>query len=140
MAIAIPQFSELWPERQRCSRRRQGGDRGRPRHSRWSRAEVQRPHSSSWFTQHGLNYDPTDIAAIERHVAKGWVFVTARASATAEAAELVSHNGMLAPLVLVFPTRKMVYPLALTATIGQNTAIELFVYNKGKVDSAAGCR
>lgn len=90
----------------------------------------------SWFTQHGLNYDPTDIAAIERHVAKGWVFVTARASATAEAAELVSHNGMLAPLVLVFPTRKMVYPLALTATIGQNTAIELFVYNEGKVDSA----
>lgn len=89
-----------------------------------------------WFTENGLKYDPADVAAIERHVAKGWVFVTARASATASASEILGRHGMLAPLVLVFPTRQAVYPLALTATAGQTTTVDLFVFQSGKADAS----
>ena len=42
---------------------------------------------------------------------------------------------MLAPLVLVFPARQAIYPLALTAAEGQETEIDLYVYHSGKMDA-----
>jgi len=88
-----------------------------------------------WLRQNGFTYDAADVSAFEGYIAKRWVFVTARVTAGAERTEVLGIRGMLAPLVLVFPARQAIYPLALTAAGGQETEIDLYVYHSGKMDA-----
>jgi hypothetical protein len=92
---------------------------------------------TDWLQAQRFGFDQEDVAAFASYVAQGWVFVTARPVAGAQRAEVIGQRGMLAPLVLVFPTKQAIYPLALTATAARElqTRIDLYVFSQSKMDA-----
>lgn len=86
----------------------------------------------AWLDEHGLDYGNADEAAIADHVARGWCFVVAVVDPSAEGVVL---RGMLAPLILRFPTERAIYPLALTASGGHDTEVLLHVIAETNVDA-----
>ncbi len=55
---------------------------------------------------------------------------------------MIGYRGMLAPLVLNFPTKQAIYPLALTATAARElpTEIDLYVFAQRKMDAGGRMR
>lgn len=90
---------------------------------------------TDWLKAQRFGFDQEDVAAFASYVAQGWVFVTARPVTGAQRAEVIGQRGMLAPLVLVFPTKQAIYPLALTATAASPTRIDLYVFSQSKMDA-----
>jgi hypothetical protein len=92
---------------------------------------------TDWLKKHRFGFNQADITVFESYMAKGWVFVTARPATGAERADVIGHRGMLAPLVLNFPTKQAIYPLALTATAAKElpTQVDLYVFSQRKMDA-----
>jgi len=86
-----------------------------------------------WLNEHNFRHDEEDSRVLGDYIRKGWVFVAAKAAPSASSGQVLGPEGMLVPLVLVFPTRQAVYPLALTATAGARTWIDLFVFAAQRV-------
>lgn len=89
---------------------------------------------AAWLKENRFRFDDADRAAFASLISRRWVFVTARPVAGKEDS-VIGRRGMLAPLVLVFPTKQAVYPLALTATAGSPTQIDLFAFHNGRLDA-----
>jgi hypothetical protein len=82
---------------------------------------------TSWLKDNGFNFTQTDVTSLQGYIARGWCFVTAKVGPDSQASDhKVVTEGLVAPLILRFPTKKPIYPLALTATAG--TATEVLIY------------
>lgn len=97
---------------------------------------------TAWLKERKFWFDQADVAVFDSYIAKGWVFVTARPVADAAREDVIGNRGMLAPLVLVFPTKSAIYPLALTATAAKEdrTQVDLYVFSPGKMDAGSRMR
>lgn len=90
----------------------------------------------AWLNQHGFRFDAADEKVFADYIAKKWAFVTAKITPKAVGEKsALSRSGMANPLVLRFPSKQAVYPLALTATTGRETEIELYVLHTHKMDA-----
>jgi hypothetical protein len=90
----------------------------------------------NWLNEHKYQFTKQDEAAFNSYIQRGWCFVTARIN-TAELKknEFRSNEGVVNPLVMVFPSTGIVYPLKLTATVGSKTEILLYVFAQNKVQT-----
>jgi hypothetical protein len=89
---------------------------------------------TAWLEERGFEVSDDDRRAIDAHVEKGWCFVAAKVSPDREKDDRVEIRGLVAPLVLRFPTEEPVYPTALTAAGGLETEILLYVLTQDRVD------
>jgi len=89
-----------------------------------------------WLNRQGFRFESEDEAAFESYTKKGWCFVTARVSAP-DRRERGSHpeDTMAEPLILLFETKEIVYPLALTGTVGKETELLLYVFADMRVSA-----
>lgn len=99
-------------------------------------AKVVRADSATelveWLRQNGYAYGKNDVAAIENYLRRKWLFVTAKlAPLPGTAFEGASASP---PLVLSFPTREPVYPVALTAAGGRALDLVLYIYAPVRVE------
>jgi hypothetical protein len=89
---------------------------------------------SKWLEEAGFSTSEKDRAALEGYVAKGWCFATAKLRKEEAGKAKLDPEGLAAPLVLAFPAKAPVYPLALTATAGGDTEIVLWIVAPHRVD------
>jgi hypothetical protein len=90
----------------------------------------------AWLNQHGFRFDAADEKVFADYIAKKWTFVTAKITPkAAEEKSALGRSGMANPLVLRFQSKQAVYPLALTATTGRETEIELYALHTHKMDA-----
>jgi hypothetical protein len=86
-----------------------------------------------WLNGNGFKFGDSDEAAFDDYVARGWCFVAAKVNPSrAEREEEIVSEGLVAPLIMRFPAKKVVYPLALTGTAGLKTEVLLYVLSKQK--------
>ncbi|MFA5793611.1 MAG: DUF2330 domain-containing protein [Candidatus Brocadiia bacterium] len=93
---------------------------------------------STWLNENKFKFTADDETAFNNYIRSNWCFVTARINAESLASnQYRTPEGMTNPLVLVFRTKEMVYPLELTATVGSSTEVLLYVidHHKSSVDS-----
>lgn len=89
-----------------------------------------------WLNEHQYKYEQKDEKTFSSYIQKGWCFVTARInSKELNSRNLRSYEGLANPLVMVFKTKEMVYPLTLTSTIGSETEVLIYVFNNNKVST-----
>jgi len=89
-----------------------------------------------WLNEHQYKFDQKDEKAFSSYIQKGWCFVTARITNEEIKDQKFRFYGKLVnPLVLMFPTKEMVYPLTLTSTIGSETEILIYVFGNNKVSA-----
>lgn len=89
----------------------------------------------AWLNEHQYKFTPEDANAFNSYIKQGWCFVTARINQEELSKdEYRSYDNMVNPLMLYFPTKEAVYPLSLTATIGSETEILLYVIGSDKMD------
>jgi len=82
----------------------------------------------AWLNENSFQFGPEDRQAIDSYVKRGWCFVAAKIEPPAGTPESAFvSNGLLAPLILRFPTPDPVYPVALTATGGHRTQILVYL-------------
>lgn len=87
-----------------------------------------------WLNDNQYKFSTADEAAFNAYIQKGWCFVTVRISAEEQNKdEFRSWDGMVNPLVMAFKSKEMVYPLALTTTIGKETEVLLYVFGEHKM-------
>lgn len=79
-----------------------------------------------WLEEGGFQFSEVDKSAFEEHIQEGWCFVVAKSDLTADGRAAVAE-GLFAPLILKFAAPFPIYPLALTATAGQETEILLYL-------------
>ncbi|MHC4473770.1 MAG: DUF2330 domain-containing protein [Planctomycetota bacterium] len=89
----------------------------------------------AWLSERGFSASRADRVAIADYLARGWCFVAAKISPGRTEAEAVSFRGLVAPLILRFPTERAVYPLALTAVAGTETEVLLYVLAGRRMDA-----
>jgi hypothetical protein len=80
----------------------------------------------AWLNANSFQFGAEDTAAIQSYLDRGWCFVVAKIDPSISKSEVVS-KGLLAPLVLRFPSPNPVYPVALTATGGHSTEILIYL-------------
>lgn len=132
LAIAIPQFSDYSGNRSVTVLREEVV-------SGLNIKVIQAQDSGAllgWLNEHNFRHDEDDQRVLEDYIRKGWVFVAAKREPSS-IHQILGAEGMLVPLVLVFPTKQAVYPLALTATAGTRTWIDLFVFASQRVQVVA---
>jgi hypothetical protein len=90
----------------------------------------------SWLNENEFQFTDADEAVFDDYISAGWSFVVANVSSSADTTEEdVISMGLVAPLILRFPSAVPVYPLALTATAGRNTEVLLYVVSDHKATS-----
>jgi hypothetical protein len=88
-----------------------------------------------WLKENGFGFVEGDRVPIAAYVKAGWHFVTLRLKP--EAGQKLAAPD---PVILRFDAPKPVYPLALTATIGQPVEVLLHVFSSGPVDASNGMK
>ena len=87
-----------------------------------------------WLNSNGFAYAERDVAVVGDYLRQKWLFVVAKlAPRPGHAFEGASKSP---PLVLSFPTREAVYPVALTAVGGKPLDLVLYVFAPGRVQSS----
>jgi hypothetical protein len=93
----------------------------------------------AWLNEHGYKFDETDKNAFDDYIKRGWCFVTARIDMKkSEGTALADNQGLVNPLVAVFESKEVVYPLALTGTAGKETEVLLYVFGRHKMVDPTG--
>ena len=99
-------------------------------------AKVVRATSGSelvdWLKLNGFEYGKADVAAIDDYLRQKWLFVVWKLVPHPESA--FEGPSASPPLLLSFPTREPVYPLALTAAGGRSLDLMLYVLARARVD------
>ena len=85
-----------------------------------------------WLSENGFQFDEEDRRVFDDYLRRGWCFVVARVDPRRGAGGRSTDEGLVAPLILRFPTVAPVYPLALTATAGSDTQVLLYVLGENK--------
>ena len=92
-----------------------------------------------WLDEHNYQFSEADRGTFDSYVRQGWCFVTARIDLKKAGEESFSNNeGLVNPLVMLFESKEIVYPLALTGTIGSKTVVLLYIFDLHKVHDASG--
>lgn len=98
-------------------------------------AKVLRAGSSAdligWLKHNGFAFTEADSAALDGYIKRKWLFVTARIAPDAN--ESFGRGGMSPPLLVRLDAKRLIYPLALTATAGRATEVALYVYAPSRV-------
>ena len=90
----------------------------------------------NWLNEHKYKFTQQDEIIHNNYIQKGWCFVTARINPKESGADnFRSRDGLVNPLVMEFLSKEMVYPLSLTATIGSNTEILLYILGNHKAET-----
>jgi hypothetical protein len=91
-----------------------------------------------WLKVNGFAYGERDVDAVEDYLRRRWLFVAAKLTPQAGTAfEGVSGSP---PLVLSFPTKEALYPVALTAAGGQPLNLVLYVFALERVEPNVAMR
>lgn len=90
----------------------------------------------AWLNDKGFEFTPSDRPVLDEYIRNGWCFVTAVVRAEHRAAVEAHADHLIDPLVMRFATAAPVYPLALTATVGSDTEILLYLLTDAKRDCA----
>lgn len=86
-----------------------------------------------WLDQNQFQFGETDTQLFEQYLVQGWCFVVAKIDhARAGEDQVAASEGLVAPLILRFPSEAPVYPLALTSTSGHETQVLLYVLSDRK--------
>lgn len=87
-----------------------------------------------WLKENGFGFTDNDAQMFEDYVDRKWCFVVAKVEPDPDTEEnKIVSEGMVAPLILKFETNTMLYPLALTSTIGADTEILLYTFSENKI-------
>ncbi|MBI5779777.1 MAG: DUF2330 domain-containing protein [Planctomycetes bacterium] len=90
----------------------------------------------NWLNEHKYKFTPQDETTFNNYVQKGWCFITARINPKESITNnFRSRDGLVNPLVMEFLSKNTVYPLSLTATVGSNTEILLYIFGNHKTDA-----
>jgi hypothetical protein len=82
----------------------------------------------AWLRENSFQFGPEDETTVQAYIDRGWVFVVARIDPSAARDDSRPYSrGLLAPLILRFPSPNPVYPVALTATGGHATEILIYL-------------
>ena len=88
----------------------------------------------NWLNENKYKFTQQDETAFNNYIQKGWCFVTARINPKESGNDNFRlRDGLVNPLVLEFPSKETIYPLALTATVGSDTEILLYIFGNHKV-------
>jgi hypothetical protein len=88
----------------------------------------------AWLTANEFKFGAEDTVSFNSYLAKGWCFVVAKIRPTAAHDEReVVAEGLAAPLILRFPVKAPIYPVALTATGGHKTEILIYLASATKM-------
>lgn len=89
-----------------------------------------------WLNKNNFKFNDADKSNFESYIKRNWCFVVAKLQIEnkLEKREIITE-GLVAPLILRFKTNNCIYPLALTATIGHNTQVLLYVVSQQKMIS-----
>lgn len=86
-----------------------------------------------WLNENKYQFTKSDEKVFKEYIDKDWCFVTCRINnEKAQTDEFRTDKGMVNPLILIFPAKEIVYPLALTAVAGAETEVVLYVYGRAK--------
>ena len=104
-------------------------------------AKVIKAHDASdllaWLNQNGFRFNAADKTVLDRYVHDGWCFVVAKIKEGTQLDEAHEKAGYLIdPIVLTFPSERAIYPLALTATIGADTDVLIYLLADQKMACA----
>lgn len=90
-----------------------------------------------WLNANKFTFTEKNKSAFDEYIKQGWCFVVAQVKVNAEKAHeessVVLSEGLIAPLILRFQHEIPVYPLALTATGGQETEVLIYLAAKNKM-------
>lgn len=93
----------------------------------------------AWLNEHGYKFNEEDKDVFKSYIKRGWCFVTARVDLKkAEQEGFSSDEGLVNPLVMLFESKEIVYPLALTGTIGSEVVVLLYIFDSHKVTDSSG--
>jgi len=93
----------------------------------------------AWLKENKFQYDKNDTKVFDDYIKRNWCFVVANIRASEkDALAKLGPQGLVNPLILRFPVKQPVYPLALTAIGGHDTLIHLYVVGTRKVQCDAG--
>ncbi len=91
-----------------------------------------------WLNSHQFHFEKSDGNVFGQYIKQGWCFVVATVRSSKEdKAQQIEPEALVDPLVLRFPIKQAVYPLALTATMDHETQIDLYVLSEKKVQCDA---
>lgn len=88
----------------------------------------------SWLNSQKFNFNEKDKGSFDKYISQGWCFVVAKINPEEgrKEQEIVSQ-GLAAPLILRFPCKRPVYPVALTGTGGHDTEILIYLASETKM-------
>jgi len=88
-----------------------------------------------WLNENQFHFSDSDRKVFDDYLQRGWCFVVAKINPrkAGEDPSQVESEGLVAPLIMRFPTKYPIYPLALTSTAGQDTQVLLYVAANGKM-------
>ena len=87
----------------------------------------------AWLNENGFQFTDSDLPVIDEYIRKDWCFVVSRVGAGEKADR--DPDGLIDPIIMRFASATPVYPLALTATIGVDTEVVIYVVT----DQKMGC-
>ncbi len=87
----------------------------------------------AWLNENGFEFTPSDAPVVESYIKQGWCFVVAKVRPGEDMEFHSGEGGLVDPLILRFKSENAVYPLALTATIGVDTEVLLYVMSDRKM-------
>lgn len=88
----------------------------------------------SWLQVNKFMFTQKDTAAFDSYISKEWCFVVAAIHpAKDRRGDTIASEGLVAPLILRFPSAQPVYPLALTGTGGFETEILIYLASQMKM-------
>jgi len=91
-----------------------------------------------WLKLNGFEYGKADVAAIDDYLRRKWLFVVWKLVPPPEG---VFEGESASPaLILSFPTREPVYPLALTAAGGRSLNLVLYVLARARIEPSVTMR
>lgn len=87
-----------------------------------------------WLGDNGFAFEDADSRAFQDYTERGWHFVVAQVHSPENvwSRELISE-GLVAPLIMRFPTPSPVYPLALTSLTGSRTKVLIYTLAEHKL-------
>ena len=88
----------------------------------------------AWLNANEFKFGDEDKVSFDSYVAKGWCFVVANINPTgAQSDGEIVAEGLAAPLILRFPVKDPIYPVALTATGHHDTEILIYLASATKM-------
>jgi hypothetical protein len=88
-----------------------------------------------WLNLNQFSFHDSDKQVFDDYLRSGWCFVVAKINPSAAGSHTpnIAYEGLAAPLIMRFPAKNPIYPLALTSTAGQDTQVLLYVASQRKM-------